>query len=356
MERILRAVTPVRNLLDARAYRRFARAQLEQGVVLRGRETAHLLGRAQIALVDACLVMQGRDEVRQVAAPFSLCPLEALRRQGSWMMLTAAVTLGCAGYAPLERFVREMGFQAERMARQFPQTGSLPYDDARRLDTTIHRDAGGLRAFSKGDPEAVLARCTQALNGRERPLEDAERAQALETARRMEAQGLRTLAFATRLCDGTSPEESSMTFLGVLGMGDLPHEATARQMDALRALGIRPVLLARAPLTEGTVRASGVLAGDAQLLQGNALAPLDGDALRDALRRAGAVVSLERRQRRRIAAALREQGIVVTVGGTPCADVSVAFSPEADADALLSGGLDAALRLLSDCRAFEGEA
>ncbi len=159
-------VAPVRDFLWARAAKQFLRERAEAGVLIRDRDALTAIGEIKTLLVDTRQVMEGWNAVRMAAAPLFACDLDKFRRQGSWMMLTAGVALGCADAKPLETFARELNFESERMAKQFPKVDVFAYDDARRVETTVHRDAGGFRAYTKGEPEAVLARCLSVLDGR----------------------------------------------------------------------------------------------------------------------------------------------------------------------------------------------
>ena len=81
---------------------------------------------------------------------------------------------------------REMGFDKSALELESPRIAELPFDSERKLMTTVHREAGGFLALTKGAPEKVLERC------------GTEARALLETAEQMAAEGLRVLAFAYR--------------------------------------------------------------------------------------------------------------------------------------------------------------
>lgn len=347
-----------RKRMYARAVEQFLRDQAAHGVILRNEDIPERMCALRTVMIDESLVMEGNDAVRMVAAPLEICDLARLKQQGAWMVLTAGISLGCDGYAPLENFARRMNFAQEKMARQYPRVYLFGYDDARQVETTVHRDGEGFRSFTKGAPEAVLARCSGVLNGRERPLAQEDAARALRSARAMERRGLRTLAFATRW-QAEPPQDASaceadMVFLGVLGMGDLPSPQSPEAMDVLRVAGLRPVLASTGQLTPGAVEASGVLRAPAGVMDAAEMDSLDDETLRQAVQHADAYLEMDWRRRARLAKALRSEGLTATL--TKDAETGalvLAFGGGGTPDVLIHyGNTDMVARLATDCRAL----
>lgn len=356
MQRLIQSVAPMRDMLYKRAMTRFLENQKGRGVEFSGPRAAELLGEARTVAVDAALLLQGEERVRAACAPLAPCPVERLKKQPCWMMLTAAVALGCAEYAPLERFAEEMSFAGERMARQYPLVERIPYDDARGIETTLHREGAALRSYAKGAPASVLARCQTVQEGKERPLTSLDRARALEAAAQMEQEGFTALAFATKPLPGDASEpETDMAFLGMVAVGDAPREDAGRYPRALEAL-VRPVVMSQKALPEGLLRRTGLLRAQAGLLTGAEAERLDEASLVSAADACDAFVDLDETQRRRVAAALRMAGRapVIAVGPEACGDVTVSLCG-GEADACLSGGPEMLASLLRSCRTFLAE-
>ncbi|MCL1965165.1 MAG: hypothetical protein FWF69_08925 [Firmicutes bacterium] len=342
---------PVQSWRFTKATRAFLQQNAERGVLLRDRDAPKAIAGIRKLVIDAPMIMEGWNAVRMVAAPLDPCDLERFRRQSSWMMLTAGVALGCDDYAPLEEFARELNFARERMARQYPKVSALPYDEARRIETTVHRDAGGLRAYAKGEPEAVLNRCAQVLDGQARPLDSADRERALASTRRMEAQGLLTLGFATKWLEAPGPYEEDMIFLGVVGMGDLVKPEVPAAVDALHSMDVRPVLVTQSSLPDGAVRASGLGWPGAGILRQGALETLEGAALRRAARETAAFLEVPKEERSRVLRALRAEDGVAALNQTQEGGVTLSFGREAVGEAFLpGGGLEAVAGLIQSCR------
>lgn len=341
----------IRDRLYGRALEDFMVAREIEGITLRNDDVPERLCGIRTLIVDASLVMQGHNAVRLAAAPLAVCGLDRLKHESAWMMLTAGVALGCEGYAPLEGFIREMGFSRERMLRQYPCLRTMDYDDARGVETTIHRDAGGYRAFAKGSPEAIAACCARILDGKERLLDNEDREHIRQTALRMERNGLRALAFATRrMAEGDNPEDG-MTYLGMVAMGDRPHPHIPAGMEALRRVGIRPVLAAGHDVLPGAVDSCGVLRPQAGILHAEEMTRMDDHSLREAVRHADAFLGVDWSGKARLARALRDEGLVGVLSIEPEGGGTVlAIGGGAAPDVLLQhGGLEDVAALLAGC-------
>ena len=99
----------------------------------------------------------------------------------------------------------KLGVDAEEARRTYPRLAEVPFDSAYEFMATFHRvtvdGVEHLVELVKGGPDVVFARCTHAggpLSGSQVPI--AEVQADLDAANaRMGEQGLRVLAFATRL-------------------------------------------------------------------------------------------------------------------------------------------------------------
>lgn len=353
MQRIIQSVAPMRDMFYKRACAKFLQQQKGRGVEIDDAGTVETLGEARTVVLDTALVLEGDERVRCACAPLAPCPAERLKKQPSWMMLTAAVALGCAEYAPLERFAQEMSFAPERMARQYPLVKRFAYDEERCVETTLHREGGALRAYTKGAPASVLALCDAVQEGKARALTDGDRDRALDAAAWMEREGLTALAFATKtLADGEEIAESGMTFLGMVAVGDAPNGEAERYARTLGAL-MRPVLMTQDSPPEGLLRATGLVRPQADILTGDAIALLDAEGLIEACDACDAFIAADERQRKRVASALRAAGrsSVLAIGDAACGDASVSFHGGA-ASVSIQGGPEMLASLLRGCRSF----
>ncbi|WNM32122.1 cation-transporting P-type ATPase [Streptomyces sp. Li-HN-5-11] len=214
---------------------------------------------------------------------------------------------------------------AEEEART-PRVSEYPFDSARKLMSTVHRDGlGTYLAYVKGAPLELLARCDTVERGTgNAPLTSTVRAEASAAADGMAEQGLRVLAVARRRVAGPRPPladvESKLTLLGFAGMYDPPRPEVRDAVDACRRAGIRIVMVTGDhPLTaEAVARRVGIVREPSPATAtGPQLDALDDRGLDDLL--AGSTELLLCRvtpeHKMRVVTALQRRGEVVAVTG-----------------------------------------
>lgn len=353
MQRIVETIPPLRTMRKSRVVKRFYMEQIKKGVKMRDLDVPELLYGTQTVVIDASLVMEGVNAVRMVAAPLVVCTIDKFKRQGSWMMLTAGVALGCDNYAPLEAFAHQMNFEKSRLARQYPQINAIPYDHERRIETTVHRDANGIRAFTKGEPEAVLRCCSRVLDGRERPLSDIDLKTALQAAREMESRGLDTLAFATNKQSESDPVERDMVFLGIVGMGDLPETEAPARMDMFRQLGIRPIFISRENLSESAVRLTGAVRPSADMVYVSDVMDMEEYSLRRMAHNTDAFLGCSNAQRRKLLRAMRVRETIPLILASPEGGIAISTGIDEEDDVVIRrGSLTDVAKVFEDCHAL----
>ena len=174
--------------------------------------------------------------------------------------------------AALVVLAAKLGVDAEETRRAYPRLAAVPFDSAYKFMATFHRvtvdGAEHVIELVKGGPDVIFARCSQAggaLSGSQVPI--AEVQADLDAANaRMGEQGLRVLAFATRLVaddelDVMVQDPMSLTqdlaFVGMAGMIDpLRAEAKDAVTTALRAgIDVR-MITGDNPITANAIGAS----------------------------------------------------------------------------------------------------
>ena len=174
--------------------------------------------------------------------------------------------------AALVVLAAKLGVDAEETRRAYPRLAAVPFDSAYKFMATFHRvTVDGVEhvvELVKGGPDVVFARCTHAggpLSGSQVPI--AEVQADLDAANaRMGEQGLRVLAFATRLVaddelDAMAQDPMALTqglaFVGMAGMIDpLRAEAKDAVTRALSAgIDVR-MITGDNPITANAIGAS----------------------------------------------------------------------------------------------------
>ncbi|MER5714026.1 cation-transporting P-type ATPase [Streptomyces sp. NPDC002132] len=221
---------------------------------------------------------------------------------------------------------RKAGLDPAHEEAGTPRVAEHPFDSARKLMSTVHRDSdGGFFAYVKGAPLELLAHCDAIdRNGATTVLSDEARAQVVAAADGMAGQGLRVLGVARRqVADPRPPREeveSELTLLGLAAMYDPPRPEVRDAVDACRRAGIRIVMVTGDhPLTaEAVARRVGIVREPAATVTtGTRLDALDDSGL-DALLTGSSELLLCRvspEHKMRVVTALQRRGEVVAVTG-----------------------------------------
>jgi len=126
----------------------------------------------------------------------------------------------------------------------------FPFDPHRKRMTTIHYIEGENIAFTKGSPREVLSKCETLLIGDQIiPLNNTMRHQITEEIDTYARKTLRVLALAEKILPPKTSAwkieevESSLTFLGLVGMMDPPRPEVKETIQLLQKAGIRIIMV-----------------------------------------------------------------------------------------------------------------
>jgi len=212
---------------------------------------------------------------------------------------------------------RTRGIDGELLRRRYPRLTDLPFDEARKLMTTVHSREGEVVAFTKGAPEAVLARTAAQAGGG-----PCDAAGVLRIAERMAADGMRVLAVALRRLPAATDLamqrwEEDLSFLGLAGILDPPRPEAARAVTECREAGITPVMITgdHALTALSIARKLGVCTGDDALLSAERLGALRPEELPEVVAGARVYARVTPEQKLQIVQALQERGEVVAMTG-----------------------------------------
>jgi Ca2+-transporting ATPase len=200
-----------------------------------------------------------------------------------------------------------------------PEIAELPFSSDRMYMATFHANGDGVRVYLKGAPERVLELCDRALTPTgEQPLGSAARETLHRQREALAARGLRVLAVATG--EVAEPREDAMrnlVFVGAFGLTDPPTPGVQETVRAIRAAGIRTVMLTgdHRRTAEAVARTLGVLSGADETLDGRELATLPPATLAERVTSVGAFSRIGPEDKLRIVAAYQASGEVVAMLG-----------------------------------------
>jgi len=206
------------------------------------------------------------------------------------------------------------GLDARDLLPDLPLERDVPFSSARRASASIHREGRELRAFMKGAPATILARCTRwAVGADDRPLDEATRTAIQESNERLAARGLRVIALAS----GATDRLEDLTLLGLVGIFDPPAEGVRDTIDALSAAGIRTVIITgdQRATAETVARELGALAPGRRSVDGRELRSLTDEQILEGATPVGVFSRVSPEQKLRIVSALQSSGEIVAVLG-----------------------------------------
>jgi Ca2+-transporting ATPase len=140
------------------------------------------------------------------------------------------------------------GLWKKDVTDRFPRIGEIPFSSERKRMTTIHRTGDGKTAYSKGAPEEILNACNFIhIEGQERELTAAERANIQAVAQAMADDALRVLGMAYKRLPGDleidQTVEQEMVFVGLVGMIDPPREEAKEAIKLCDQAGVKTVMI-----------------------------------------------------------------------------------------------------------------
>ncbi|MEO6057490.1 MAG: HAD-IC family P-type ATPase, partial [Gemmatimonadales bacterium] len=206
-----------------------------------------------------------------------------------------------------------------RLMAEWPEVRHLPFSSERMLMAGFHRGDGGIVAFVKGAPRAVLDRCDRiATDAGVRPLDAEERDALLDVNRNMAAHGLRVLALATGAVERAAADElKGLTWVGLAGLSDPPAPGVPETIGAFRQAGIRTVMITGDHrLTAASIAGQlGLLGPDDEVLEGRDIERLSDAELEEKVPHVGAFGRASPESKLRIIAALQRRGEIVAMLG-----------------------------------------
>ena len=130
----------------------------------------------------------------------------------------------------------------ERIRERYPRVNEIGFDSGRKMMTTLHREEGGMTAYTKGAAERILENCERYWqSGRITELTGAERDRLLRVQKQLMGEGRRVLALA--MSPEGSMEERGMVFLGFVSMQDPVRPEAVTAVQGFARAGVSTVMI-----------------------------------------------------------------------------------------------------------------
>ncbi|MBC8978786.1 cation-translocating P-type ATPase [Pseudomonas lurida] len=210
---------------------------------------------------------------------------------------------------------------------RFERVAEIPFTSDRKMMSVLvidHEQNDARMLISKGAPDVLLQHCTHVQVGMDIvPLDDELRAKAMADVDELTGAALRTLSVAYRLLttaeDVTGGEalETSLIFIGTVGIMDPPREEVAPAIAQAHRAGIRIIMITGDhPRTATRIAEDlGIIQAGAVALTGADLEKLDDLALARVVESTSVYARVAPSHKLRIVDALQAQGHVVAMTG-----------------------------------------
>ncbi|MFA9446748.1 cation-translocating P-type ATPase [Egicoccus sp. AB-alg6-2] len=210
-----------------------------------------------------------------------------------------------------------------RQLRRRPRRDELPFDAATKLMATAHDGlAGGTDLYVKGAPDVVLRRCASVVvpDG-VAPLDEMWQARIDRAIHELAADGLRTLAVASRHL-GAPPDQvgpvdglvEELTFEALVGIVDPSRPGAAEAIAIAHRAGVRvKMITGDHPTTAASIARELGITGET--LTGGDIDALDDDELVARIDDVGVCARVSPHHKVRIVDALRRRGRITAMTG-----------------------------------------
>ncbi|QQK80584.1 calcium-translocating P-type ATPase, SERCA-type [Salicibibacter cibi] len=216
------------------------------------------------------------------------------------------------------------GVFPEKAARKFHRLDEMPFDSTRKRMTVIVKDQNGRRfVITKGAPDVLISKCATArIEGEDRPLTPALRAQWDKMVSRMAKQALRTIAIAIKpLPKDVNYEaadvERDMTLIGLQAMMDPPRSDVKAAIKQCREAGIKTVMITGDHMETARAVAHDLdmLPVHGEVLTGEQLDAMDEQTLHRVVGKTYVFARVSPEHKLRIVKAVQQNGHVVAMTG-----------------------------------------
>ncbi len=150
---------------------------------------------------------------------------------------------------PMEVALLVAGAKADILHEQLlsgqPEAKEVSFDQQVRMMATYHTSKTGFQVALKGAPEAVLECSTHQQVGEKKvQMTEEDREQWRQSNEQLAKDGMRVLAFASKVVDTLEEEPyQKLTFLGLMGLMDPPREGVQEAIQECRKADVRVVMV-----------------------------------------------------------------------------------------------------------------
>jgi Mg2+-importing ATPase len=232
----------------------------------------------------------------------------------------------------------------EQSIKPYTKIDEIPFDYQRRIMSVVVKDNGEHLLISKGAPESVFARCTQAdLSGKIKPIETVQGA-INDKFFNLSKLGYRILAVASRQVTEKSSysldDEKDLTLLGFLIFTDPPKKDAREALSRLKDMGVEVKILTGDNELVAKTICDELKVPVKKIVCGSDLVQMSWTEMKKAVEEITIFARITPEQKLGIIRALKENGHVVGFGGDGVNDAPALY--EADVGISVDTAVDVA--------------
>ncbi|MCJ7699118.1 magnesium-translocating P-type ATPase, partial [Candidatus Bathyarchaeota archaeon] len=232
----------------------------------------------------------------------------------------------------------------QQSIKPYAKIDEIPFDYQRRIMSVVVKDNGEHLLISKGAPESVFARCTQAdLSGKIKPIETVQEA-INDKFFNLSKLGYRILAVASRQVEEKTSysldDEKDLTLLGFLIFTDPPKKDAHEAMSRLKDMGVEVKILTGDNELVAKTICDELKVPVKKIVCGSDLVQMSWTEMKKAVEEITIFARITPEQKLDIIRALKENGHVVGFGGDGVNDAPALY--EADVGISVDTAVDVA--------------
>jgi Ca2+-transporting ATPase len=218
----------------------------KRNAVIRKLTAVETLGCAQIICSDKTgTLTQNRMTVTEYFSPDENFLAKALALCCDAKLSENNVAIGEPTESALIYYALELNIDIDKLSEEFPRVDEIPFDSARKMMSTVHKDGEGYVEYTKGATGEILKICTHFLKDNQVvPMSVADKNIILMKTKEMAGNALRVLASAYKQFDETPGKlEQEMIFIGLVGIIDPIRPEAFAAIAECKEAGIRPIMI-----------------------------------------------------------------------------------------------------------------
>ena len=223
-------------------------------------------------------------------------------------------------------FTGKLGKTKEELNNEFPRVEELPFDSARKMMSTFHKNyiPGKIVSFTKGAPDIVIKRCSKiALNGEIIDFTQDLKNRVLSVNSQFAKSALRVLSAAYKVWEDVPKEntsdnvETQMIFLGLVGMIDPARPEVRDSIMQCKTAGVDAVMITGdyKETAFAIAKELGIAETEDQAIMGAELDNLSDIELREIVKKIKVYARVSPDHKVKIVSALKENGHITAMTG-----------------------------------------